>query len=106
MFRTPSTNIACAYYRPSLRCDVRSGLRPEPRTACELDWTGISMAVVGRARPTCAGDTAYDPRAPILAYGRRWRRAGFTCLSQRLGLRCVNRSGHGFFLSRARWRTF
>lgn len=109
-FQTPSKNIACGYAAglggpPSLRCDIRSGLRPEPRTACQLDWTGVSIGPTGRARPTCAGDTVADPRASVLAYGRTWSRGGFTCLSARIGLTCTNRVGHGFFLSRERWQT-
>lgn len=105
-FRMPSKNVGCLYFAPGLRCDVLSGLKPEPRAACELDWTGISLGRTGRARPTCAGDTAFDQRAPILAYGKTWRRDGITCRSQRTGLRCTNRSGHGFTLARASWRVF
>jgi hypothetical protein len=51
---------------------------------------------------TCHGDTAIDPHAPVLAYGKTWRRNGFTCTSKAIGLRCTNTSGHGFFISRAR----
>lgn len=106
-FRMPSKNIACAYvtgFGPvTLRCDIFSGLKPEPRRPCELDWTGVSMGSVGRARPTCAGDTVYDPKAPVVAYGSVWKRGPFTCLSSWAGLSCANRAGHGFFLSRERW---
>jgi two-component sensor histidine kinase len=35
-----------------------------------------------------------------------WSRGGFRCTSMRTGLACRNRSGHGFFLSRASWRVF
>jgi hypothetical protein len=105
-FQTPSRNIGCAYFNGSLRCDVRSGLRPVPRGRCELDWTGISLGSTGRARPTCAGDTAYDARSRILAYGSRWRRGGITCTSRRTGLIGQNRSRHGFVLARERWRVF
>lgn len=105
-FRLPSKNIACAYatgFGPvTLRCDILSGLKPEPRGRCELDWTGLSMGT-GTARPTCAGDTVFDPKAPVLAYGRLWKRGPFTCLSSRVGLSCANRAGHGFFLSKERW---
>ena len=105
-FQTPSRNIACGYLSGPdyLRCDIRSGLRPEPRRACELDWTGLSMGAGGRAGATCAGDTVADPRARVLAYGRAWARDGFTCLSARIGLMCTNRVGHGFFLSKERWQ--
>ncbi len=85
-----------------LRCDILSGLKPEPRGRCELDWTGVAMGT-GKAGPACAGDTVYDLKAPVLGYGRTWRRGPFTCLSMRVGLSCSNRSGHGFFLSRESW---
>ena len=107
-FRLPSKNIGCAYNpKPaSLRCDLRSGLKPAPRRKCELDWTGLEIAPTGRASPTCAGDTAILPNAPILAYGRTWSRNGITCRSRTTGLRCTNRSGHGFTLARQGWRIF
>ncbi|HEU0303878.1 MAG TPA: DUF6636 domain-containing protein [Gaiellaceae bacterium] len=106
-FRMPSKNIACAYatgFGPvTLRCDILSGLKPEPRRRCELDWTGVSMGAANAARPTCAGDTVFDPKAPVVAYGTVWKRGPFTCLSSWIGLSCANRAGHGFFLSKQRW---
>jgi hypothetical protein len=109
-FRLPSKNIGCTFASglagaPTfLRCDIRSGLKPEPRGRCELDWTGVSMKRWGLAGPSCAGDTAIDFRSKILPYGTTWKRAGFTCLSARIGLTCTNRAGHGFFLSKERWQ--
>ena len=111
-FRTPSRNIACGFFPSSfgnptfLRCDILSGLKPEPRRTCEGDWTGASMRVTGRAGAVCAGDTVYDPRSRILGYGKTWTRAGMRCTSRTTGLTCTNRSGRGFFLSRQRWRVF
>jgi len=113
-FRTPSGNIGCVFSAglagaaaPVLRCDVRSGLRPRPRrpAACDLDY-GDSVAVgrAGRASLVCHGDTVLDPRARVLGYGRTWSRGGISCASRATGLTCMNRSGHGFFLSRERWR--
>ena len=110
-FRTPSSNIGCLYSSepgsggPYLRCDILSGLKPAPKRpkGCTLDWKyGYEMRPTGRAQTVCAGDTAVDRRAKIVAYGTKWSRGGFTCLSRKIGLRCRNRSGHGFFLSRAR----
>ncbi len=105
-FRMPSGNIACGYFTGlgpvALRCDILSGLRPEPRRRCELDWTGLSMGR-GTATPTCAGDTVYDRRARVLKYGSVWKRGPFTCVSLLIGLSCANRTGHGFFLSKERW---
>lgn len=111
-FQTPSRNIGCGYLPRSpagpavLRCDIRAGLRPEPRRNCMLDWTGVVVDATGKGRPTCAGDTIYSRTAPVLAYGRIWRRDGFTCISRRVGLVCSNAHGHGFFLARGRWRVF
>ncbi len=109
----PSRNIACAYVAdrefggPFLRCDLLSGLRPKPSGRCrEGDWAAISLAPRSKARPICISDTVYDKRAPILAYGRKWIRGGFTCYSKRIGLSCSNHNGHGFFLSRQSWRVY
>jgi hypothetical protein len=92
-----------------MRCDIGGGLRPLPPRpkSCDLDWGyGYEMSTFGKARTFCAGDTAHDPRAPILRYDLTWRKGPFTCVSQRIGLRCTNRSRHGFFLSRERSYTF
>jgi hypothetical protein len=114
-FKTPSGNIGCIYasaepgIAASLRCDIRSGLRPKPPRPkrCDLDY-GDSLEILksGRAIVVCHGDTALDPHAPVLGYGKVWRRGGFTCSSKTAGLRCSNRSGHGFFLSRQHWFRF
>lgn len=109
-FWTPSKNIVCGHFRAQhgspegLRCDIFSGLRPEPRRSCELDWTGISMGPRKRATPTCAGDTVADRSFRVLPYGRTWSKGSFTCLSSRVGVTCSNRAGYGFFLSREGWR--
>lgn len=58
------------------------------------------MHSTGRVDVTCHGDTAIVPTSKVLRYGQRWSRGGFTCLSRKAGLRCRNKSGHGFFLSR------
>jgi hypothetical protein len=108
-FRTPSSNIGCIFSSepgdggPYLRCDILSGLKPKPARpkGCTLDWTfGYELNAGGRARIVCAGDTAVNRRAKALRYGSKWSRGGFSCASRRTGLRCRNRSGHGFFLSK------
>ncbi len=112
-FETPSRNIACGWYSGDggfLRCEIASLLRPlPPRPAdCDVDWGyGISMGRTGRAHVLCAGDTVRrQGKVRILAYGTSWQRGGFRCSSSRAGLRCVNASGRGFFLSRERWHIF
>jgi hypothetical protein len=111
-FRTPSGSIGCIYSSgPAyLRCDIRSGLKPKPRrpAGCvDLEWgDSLSLARTGRAGIVCHGDTAIDPGARILGYGKSWTRGPFTCTSRRAGLTCMNAADHGFFLSRESWRRF
>jgi Family of unknown function (DUF6636) len=120
-FRTPSGNIVCASWgyvisgRPSfgVECGIRSGLvGARPSTTCgpgDPSVSRVQLAARGRAtRVLCAGDPGpfLYVAAPILRYGRTWHRAGISCASARTGLTCRNRTGHGFFLSRERWRLF
>jgi hypothetical protein len=118
-FSTPSKNIGCVYATfdaapnspalpPQLRCDIGTGLRPKPPkpAKCILNWgDSFEMFKHGRVDVTCHGDTALGGKH-ILAYGQTWRHNGFTCVSRRTGLTCTNLSRHGFFLSRARSRSF
>jgi hypothetical protein len=105
-FQLPSKNIGCATGEGVLVCDILSGLSPEPERSCEVDWTGMEMERLGPAQPRCAGDTAYDQKSPVLAYGESWARDGFSCTSAQTGLRCVNQDGRGFTLSREHWSQF
>jgi hypothetical protein len=105
-FQMPSKNIGCAQTEDVLVCDILSGLQPEPKRSCELDWTGMEMERLGPAQPRCAGDTAYDQSAPILRYGKAWGRGDFTCVSMTNGLECHNEDGRGFLLSRDQWTQF
>jgi hypothetical protein len=116
-FQTPSRNIGCAYLPvistgdvPFLRCEIRSGLRPLPRRprACgDAVWgQAVAMTRTGRARGICISDTIREPSAPVLGYGRTRRVGGFTCTSTQAALRCTNRAGHGWRLSRARSSLF
>jgi hypothetical protein len=105
-FQMPSKNIGCATSEGVLVCDILSGLEPEPKQKCELDWTGMEMERLGPSQPRCAGDTAYDQSAPVLEYGAAWNRDGFTCVSQKDGLQCRNKENHGFTLSRETWKGF
>ena len=107
-FLTPSGNIGCSYENglesASLRCDIASGLKPRParpKGCVHLDWgDSYTMNDSGRVTLTCHGDTAIIKGSKVIAYGKTWKLGGFVCLSRSIGLRCKNRSGHGFFLSR------
>jgi hypothetical protein len=115
-FRTPSGNIGCVFSSgldgaaaPTVRCDIRSRLRPAPKQPanCPLDYgDSVQVERSGHAILVCHGDTAIDPHARVLAYGHQFRRDGITCVSQTAGLTCTNASGHGYFLSRQSWRVF
>ena len=60
------------------------------------------MSATGRVGVTCHGDTDILPNSRVLPYGSRWSKGGFECWSRQTGLRCENRGGHGFYLSRRR----
>jgi hypothetical protein len=65
------------------------------------------MAPTGRAHILCVGDTALNPKAKVLRYGQSKLFGGkFRCSSRTSGLRCQNRSGHGFFISREKQSIF
>jgi hypothetical protein len=120
-FKTPSGNIVCGYSiapdgSASLECGIKSGLKPPPRRihcdAGDPNDKRVSLRETGRAAPVlCAGDPGpllpqIDAAAKVLAYGTTIRVGGISCASATTGLTCRNRSGHGFFLSRERWRMF
>lgn len=110
-FMMPSKNIYCTGYEVDVneyhfRCDIHSGLKPEPKVGCEeLDWTGVYLPITGSAQPNCAGDTNFG-EYPVLKYGQKWSWHGIQCQSQRQGLTCKNLEGKGFFLSKERWKRF
>jgi hypothetical protein len=99
-FRTPSGAIGCIYYRdPDTRAFVR----------CDVEGTGDRawrIRAHGHARRIHVTDSALDPRAPVLGYGRTRSFGTMHCTSRMSGLTCKNRDGHGFVLSRQRQRRF
>jgi hypothetical protein len=109
-FRTTSNNIHCLAYRTSrsspaeLQCElmtISASIPAKPRD-CDLDWgQRFLLPERGRAERVCYGDTIVG-KSKILGYGQTWRVAGFSCNSSTVRLRCTNRSGRGFELSRAR----
>ena len=110
-FQTPSHNIACIGDSKSIRCDTRfvtkySQPQYKPK-GCDVDWGPLGMGPTGRAHILCVGDTALNPKAKVLHYGDSKLFGGkFRCTSRTSGLRCQNRSGHGFFISRERQSIF
>jgi hypothetical protein len=107
-FRTPSGHIGCAYDTTMLRCDIDDvAHKPTRPRSCELDYgSAFALTRTGRAKRLCVGDTALDPHAKVLNYGKTKHYGPFTCTSKTTGLRCTTRAGHGFELSRATQRLF
>lgn len=110
-FQSPSGNIHCMFFGTGfaeLRCDLLQRTPSFPRPAdCEQDWGHAFVLLPDMpGTPVCAGDTTADPAHPVLPYGRSVSHVGFTCTSERSGVTCVNRRGHGFTLSRARQAVF
>ena len=123
-FKTPSGNIVCYYdstkspQQPYVLCGIRSGLKPKPPYTAEckanrLDYNAdrVSLSATGPAHPiACAGDvgpfSGLVVGARVLGYGKTWSGGGLRCTSAVTGLTCRNKSSHGFFLSRAHWRSF
>jgi hypothetical protein len=102
-FQTPSHNIVCeADQNPNGSHELHCVLFSASGIRGQKTW---SMKPTGRANVrNVVANIATE--VPVLRYGRTWRWRGIACTSRRAGLTCRNRSGHGFFLSRARQRIF
>ena len=108
-FRTPSGQIGCFYTTgPTfLRCDVRYRTRFTGRRCAEGEYgPAFGMTPAGRAHALCVSDSAIEPRAPVLGYGKTRRFGPYSCTSRRSGLTCTNRTGHGWTLSRSAQKLF
>jgi Family of unknown function (DUF6636) len=68
------------------------------------DGRSIGMLPTGRAlvNPDTNSKGLRHDRAPVLGFGKTWRRAPYRCTSRAAGVTCTNRSGHGWFLGRFR----
>lgn len=112
-FRTPTGNSRCVFHSSqtvptqALRCDFASDVDPLPKPAgCPYDWGfSIGLQPRGKPKPLCVSD-AFDTEESVLAYGNTWSEGGIACASRPTGLRCVNRRGHGFNLTRQRQDIF
>jgi hypothetical protein len=114
-FKTPSKNIYCMIEpqveqtQADLRCDIMKMTNTPPRRPadCSLSW-GDAFVVLenGDARRICHGDTTHVEELPVLPYGGKWNRGGYSCRVVTSGLTCANRKGHGFVLSRSAQRLY
>ncbi|MGX1500394.1 hypothetical protein ACSSV1_005459 [Labrenzia sp. MBR-25] len=114
-FETPSENIQCTVGEDfnvlsDITCTIieRSGPPALPRPGgCRLDWGHtFSMRETGPAEVLCVQTDRNKGGFDRAEYGVTGEFGGFICQSSRKGLKCSNRDGHGFFLSRAKQSVF
>lgn len=110
-FETPSHNIGCYVSADDARCDIRErswSPPPEPASCRRIGLDYGQGIVVGphRAEFVCAGDTSLGGPV-VLPYRSSTQRGTLICVSRTAGVTCRNTAnGHGFFLSRQRYRLF
>ena len=110
-FKTPDNKIWCGWGTGSFNfivCGVHNGfLRPKPKNDCakeHVDYVGNRIVMTGKRKArvqACAGDAgpfANPPATKKLAYGKKWKRGPFTCMTETKAVFCRSKSGHGFFL--------
>jgi hypothetical protein len=119
-FHSPSGNIRCFYVpgRTSvLRCQIgRADYAKRLTTYCAsppigVDWAGFELTPGRKGGVTCSGGVLYSPdrQVPVFVgqpYGTTWRHGAYSCASERSGVTCRNRTGHGLFISRTSWRAW
>jgi len=108
-FETPSQNIQCtvgqeAGVQSDITCTIieRSGSYALPRPSdCSSDWGHtFSMREYGSVEGYCGPTNRSRNGFSKAEYGVTGEFGGFTCDSSKRGLKCTNRDGNGFFLSR------
>lgn len=114
VFQSPTGNIQCGLYvgadGSGVRCDLSqmTGQSYSHRPAgCEYDW-GSSFAVdgIGKGYLACVSDVVGDGSGLVIGYGEVISLGGITCSSEKSGMTCVNKSGHGFTVAKAKQRLF
>ena len=131
-FRSPTGNISCLFV-PATHDDARRRLQaqvlctiahsaygsmlqdkclnPLGQVGSGVDWHGFSLGATRRGSIVCSGGVLYNPTElkpsyVTLRYGTAMRRGPITCRSKTAGITCLNRSGHGVFVSRESWRAW
>ncbi|SIT14928.1 hypothetical protein SAMN05421759_12134 [Roseivivax lentus] len=113
-FETPSGNIDCyvglSRNSSDITCSIwdRSGPPARPAPAdCRVGWGHtFEMGDRGPVRMRCDPGLRNFSQSSQMPYGRTEDFGGITCTSERTGLTCRNRTGHGFFLSRRVQRVY
>ena len=110
-FQSPSGNIGCYVGPEGARCDIAerewSAPRPQGCPSQVDSGQGLEVGQRGPAQVVCAGDTALNPEARVLAYGEEIHAGDFTCHSRQDGVECLDDGdGRGFFISKQGYRLF
>jgi uncharacterized protein DUF6636 len=101
-FQTPQRDVVCQGdgRERLLQCQLSAGeIEPHPATCLQYRLVGYSLRPFGRAEVMCGRKDMIQPRTILRT---AIRRVGFECVMRGAGVRCHNRSGHGFFVSRRR----
>ena len=88
---------------------LNKGVKPFPRPNCHGTGDpggGLSIGTTGRSRGLCLSENPIVPPVKLLAYGKSISLGGVTCkaVSATVGVRCTNRTRHGFQMSRYGWK--
>jgi hypothetical protein len=113
-FQTPSGNIFCNGHvtgSGGLGCTIvsKSGTPPMVKpNSCSGYWGHeFKLGGNGNASMTCrASAPSQADYTDIAPYGESAEFGNITCTSERTGLSCRNKLGHGFFLSRSSQQIF
>ena len=111
-FLTPSGNIYCAVKVRGLPtgCEINEGAVRDPDVCSGnpvSQYVGRVEFHGGHAVPVCNTDTIRTPGALVLKYGDIARKGGFACLSETIGVTCINlNEADGFFLHRGEYVIF
>lgn len=108
-FETPSENVQCVVGQEigvlsDISCTIieKSGPPAKPRpNSCQEGWGHtFSMRENGPVEMICQYPSMDKNAFDRADYGVTGNFGGFTCHSSTKGLKCTNRDGNGFFLSR------
>jgi hypothetical protein len=90
--------------RAALRAEERKCQALAERYQVGMSVAGLVVDGRGRGAISCVGDA--ESGGTYLAVGQNISAGPFSCTGLRTGLRCVAKSGHGFFFGRTTWSTF
>ncbi|WP_422370649.1 DUF6636 domain-containing protein [Hoeflea sp.] len=112
-FMTPSGNIYCngaidggGYISCTIVARKGGPAMPKPASCSGVWGHEFELDATGPARLACGGQPEKVDYGDIAEYGLTGDFGAITCKSEKTGLTCRNRSGHGFFLSRGEQSMF